>query len=184
MSENEQPTDTAATAPEAPAQDAPPVEPAPEPQTFDAEYVRKLRDEAAKYRVEARENAAAAERLKEIEDANKSEIQKATERAEAAEALVAEATLKATRAEVAAETGVPVALLTGTSREEIAASAQALIDFRAQQTPARPSSPALKDVDNAAPAVDIDAQIKAAEGARDFRAAIALKQQRAAMNTS
>lgn len=49
--------------------------------TFDADYVEKLRKEAAKYRTEAKANADAAKRLAEIEEANKSEIEKAVEAA-------------------------------------------------------------------------------------------------------
>jgi hypothetical protein len=45
--------------------------------TFDADYVGKLRAEAAKYRTEAKANADAAKRLAEIEDANRSETEKA-----------------------------------------------------------------------------------------------------------
>lgn len=59
------------------------------PKTFDAEYVEKLRKEAAKYRTEAKENADAAKRLSEIEDAQKSEAEKASERIAKAEAEVA-----------------------------------------------------------------------------------------------
>ena len=39
-----------------------------ETKTFDADYVKKLRDEAAKYRTEAKANAKAAEKLAEISD--------------------------------------------------------------------------------------------------------------------
>lgn len=49
-----------------------------EEKTFGEDYVKKLRDEAAKHRTEARQ---AQERLKEIEDAEKSEAEKAIERA-------------------------------------------------------------------------------------------------------
>lgn len=53
-----------------------------EEKTFGGDYVKKLRDEAAKHRTEARE---AQERLKAIEDAEKSEAEKAADRAERAE---------------------------------------------------------------------------------------------------
>lgn len=45
--------------------------------TFDAEYVDKLRKEAAKYRTEAKANAEAAKRLAAIEDAQKTEAERA-----------------------------------------------------------------------------------------------------------
>ena len=53
--------------------------------TFDADYVKKLRDEAAKYRTEAKANAKAADELAKIQDANKSEADKQAERLAQAE---------------------------------------------------------------------------------------------------
>lgn len=91
--------------------------------TFDAEYVEKLRKENAKYRTEARENAAAAKRLKDIEEAQKSDLQKAIERAEAAEgalgALQAAEQLRGWKDEISKETGVPAATLRGNDLDEI-----------------------------------------------------------------
>ena len=66
----------------------------------------------------------------ELEEASKSELQKAQERAEAAERALADATATAVRAEVAAAKGVPVALLSGDTREALEASADALLAFR------------------------------------------------------
>lgn len=60
-----------------------------QPKTFDADYVANLRKEAAKYRTEAKANADAAKKLAEIEEANKSEIDKALDRVTKAEAEVA-----------------------------------------------------------------------------------------------
>ena len=59
--------------------------PAAEPETFGADYVAKLRKEAADYRTKAKANADAAKRLAQLEDANKSETQKLTDRATQAE---------------------------------------------------------------------------------------------------
>lgn len=73
---------------------------------------------------------AKAAQLSELEEASKSELQKAQERAEAAERALAEATATAARAEVAAAKGVPVALLSGDTREALEASADALLAFR------------------------------------------------------
>jgi hypothetical protein len=56
--------------------------------TFDADYVKKLRDEAAKYRTEAKTNSEAAKRLAEIEDSQKTEAEKTAERIAKAEAEV------------------------------------------------------------------------------------------------
>lgn len=73
---------------------------------------------------------AKAARLSELEEASKSELQKAQERAEAAEKALAAATVTAARAEVAAAKGVPLALLSGDTREALEASADALLAFR------------------------------------------------------
>lgn len=60
-----------------------------EAKTFDADYVKKLRDEAAKYRTEAKANADAAKQLDEIKEAQKSETEKVADRIAKAEAEVA-----------------------------------------------------------------------------------------------
>ena len=85
----------------------------------------------------------AADRLTQIEEANKSEAEKAAARAEAAEKRAAELEAKALRAEVAAAKGVPAALLTGSTQEELEAAADALIAFRGEQKSAGPSSSSL-----------------------------------------
>lgn len=89
---------------------------APEPQegteqaedakTFDADYVAKLRQEAAKYRTEAKANAEAAQRLAEIENANKSEAEKAAERIAQLEKDAASARAEALRFKVASKHGI------------------------------------------------------------------------------
>lgn len=76
---------------------------------------------------------AQAGKLAELEEANKSEAEKAQARAEAAEKRAAELEAKAVRAEVAAAKGVPVSLLSGSTQAELEASADALIDFRGEQ---------------------------------------------------
>lgn len=85
----------------------------------------------------------AADRLSEIESANKTEAEKTAERLAAAEKRAAELEAKAIRAEVAAAKGVPAVLLTGSTQEELEAAADALIAFRGEQKPAGPSSSAL-----------------------------------------
>jgi hypothetical protein len=74
-----------------------------EPKVFDADYVEKLRKESAKYRTEAKANAEAAKRLAEIEEANKTEVQKAADRIAAAEQKALEAERRALRFEIASE---------------------------------------------------------------------------------
>ena len=94
---------------------------------------RKWEQRAKDNLAAAKANEDAAKRLAEIEESQKTEAQKAQERFEAAEKRAAELELKATRAEVAADKGVPVSLLSGSTKEEIEASAEALIAFRGEQ---------------------------------------------------
>ena len=89
----------------------------------------------------------AADRLSEIESANKTEAEKAQARAEAAEKRAAELEAKALRAEVAAAKGVPASLLTGGTQEELEAAADALLAFRGEQK-AGPKSDALSRVNS------------------------------------
>lgn len=123
---------------------APPVEPQQpqdgEAKTFDADYVAKLRQEAAKYRTEAKANADAAARLAEIEEANKTEAQKLADRLAAAEAKAQEAELRALRSDVSREKGVPAELLSGTTAEELNAAADRLLAFRGE-APKPPVAP-------------------------------------------
>lgn len=111
-----------------------------QPKTFTQEEVNALmgdlrKKERAKFS-NYEEYKAAAERLKEIEEKDKTNLQKATERAEAAEAKLAErdaadAIAKAAR-DVANATGVPVEALRGSSRDEIEAHAEVLKPFFAK----------------------------------------------------
>lgn len=131
-----------------PVESAPSAEPADKPQeggeqgkTFDASYVENLRKEAAKYRTEAKANADAAKRLSEIEDAQKSEQQKAAEAAAATERRAAEAEAKALRLEVAFEKGLTPAQakrLVGGSREELEADADDILEHFPVKTDGRP----------------------------------------------
>jgi len=74
-----------------------------EPQTFDREYVEKIRSEAAENRTERKKLEA---RLKEIEDRDKSDLEKATEAATTAEKRAAAAEAKAARIDVCLEVGL------------------------------------------------------------------------------
>ena len=167
--------------PQAPATPAPPVE-APtaldaEPKTFDADYVAKLQQEAAKYRTDAKANADAAKRLAEIEEAQKTETQKLADRLAAAEKKAQDAELKALRSEIAQAKGVPAALLTGSTEDELNASADALIAFRggAPKPPAAPPAEGVQgNVGKPVGVTDIDTQIKAANEAGDWRRALSL----------
>lgn len=92
--------------------------------------------EARKWEARAKENTEAAKRLSEIEEANKTEAQKAAERLTALERENEALKTSSLRAEVAAAKGVPLALLTGASREELEAQAEALIAYRGEKKPA------------------------------------------------
>lgn len=98
--------------------------------TFDADYVDKLRKEAAKYRTEAKANSSAAARLAEIEEASKTAEQKATERLALMEAQAEALQAKVVQAEIASTTGIPTELLAGpesTAPEDVKAFADKLI---------------------------------------------------------
>lgn len=123
---SEQATDTQQA--EAPQADAKAEE--TEGKTFDADYVDKLRKEAAKYRTEAKANADAAKRLAEIEDANKSEVEKATQRIAVAEAARDAAHAEMIRFRVAAKYGISDddadLFLTATDEESLTRQAERL----------------------------------------------------------
>ena len=103
----------------------------------------RLTREQAKFADYADLKAKAA-KFDEIEEANKTELQKANERAEALQGELdglkkAEA-LRQMRETVANETGVPAKLLTGETKEACAAQAQAIMEF------AKPAAyPSIKD---------------------------------------
>lgn len=86
--------------------------------------------EARKWESRAKENSTAAQRLAEIEEANKTEAQKAVERAEKAEKALAEREaaeeLAKAREDVAKAAGVPASILRGASKDELEAHAAEL----------------------------------------------------------
>lgn len=89
---------------------------------------------------------AKAQKFAEWEEANKTEVQKSADRLAAAEKRATELEAKAIRAEVAAAKGVPSALLTGSTVEELEAAADALIAFRGESKVTGPSSSSLNRV--------------------------------------
>lgn len=89
-----------------------------------------------KHEDQSKANADKAKQFDDITEAAKSELDKANDRATKAETRAAEVEQRAVRAEVAATKGVPAELLTGTTQEELEASADKLLAFRgAQQAP-------------------------------------------------
>lgn len=85
-------------------------------------------------------------KLKEIEDRDKSEAEKAAERLAEAEKRAAEVEARATRAEVAAATSVPVEILAGPksgSADDITAFAEALTAWAAEASKKNPNGPVI-----------------------------------------
>lgn len=95
---------------------------------------------------------ADAEEFRKLQDKDKTEAQREKDRADAAERRALELETRVLRAEVASEKGVPAALLTGTTKEDLEASADALLAFRGEQDKKKgPSSTSLNRVDNQQP---------------------------------
>jgi hypothetical protein len=113
-------------APEAPAAEADP----PVPETDWKAEAEKLKSEARKWETRSKDNAKAAQRLAEIEEASKTDLEKFQSRAEAAEKRLAEIESReqvaSWKSEIAAGTGVPADALRGSTREELEAHAEAL----------------------------------------------------------
>lgn len=103
---------------------------------FDRALGQRLARERAKFAdyAELKEKAA---KFDEAEQAAKSELEKAIERADAAEKKAAQLEaanqVAAWKQEVSAETGVPAAVLAGSTREEIAEHAAQIVPLIAQK---------------------------------------------------
>lgn len=147
-------SETAApTAPEAPKPQppTPPAQGAPSEAKAEADAARQAGDdlatwkaEARKWEAQAKENKAAAARLAEIEEANKTAEQKAAERLAAAEKAAQESTAEALRYKVAAAKGLDLALaarLTGSTKEELEADADTLMALIPKAPDATPPAP-------------------------------------------
>lgn len=92
---------------------------------------RKWERRAKESHREAQENSTAAQRLEELENADKSEAEKANARAVAAEAKAKAAERRALAAEVAAEKGLSMSVarrLVGETREELETDADELLE--------------------------------------------------------
>lgn len=94
-----------------------------------------LKSERAARAAAEKAAADALAKIKAFEDAQKSEAEKQAERLAEFERENAELKAAKTRAEVAAAKGVPANLLSGSSLEELEASADALIAFKGAQEP-------------------------------------------------
>ena len=114
-----------------------------EPEKELSEDAKRWREEARKWESRATKNRSEAEkRLKELEDAQKSELEKTLERAQAAEKeleqLKAQEQLNAYKSELAERFNVPRSLIRGASLEELEDHAQELSKHLKQ-----PATPAL-----------------------------------------
>lgn len=123
---------------------------------FDKAIQARIARERAKIPTDYEELKAKAAKLAEFEESQKTEAQKAQERLEAAEKRATELELRSIRAEVAAATGVPSELLTGSTQEELEAAAEALIKFRGDK-PNGPVIPSQGKTPASAPASKVDA---------------------------
>ena len=96
---------------------------------------RKWKELSRKNESRMKENAEKARLYDEAQEQGKSELQKAQEAAAKAEARAAAMEAEAMRARVAAATGVDADLLSGSSEEELRASAERLLAWRGAQVP-------------------------------------------------
>ncbi|MCK9250356.1 MAG: hypothetical protein M0P31_15455 [Solirubrobacteraceae bacterium] len=139
-------TAPAGAAPAAPSSD-PPADPPADPvggdgpATFDREYVEKLRRENARYRSEAKDADELRKRMQDIEDAEKSDLEREKAAREKAEQRAAQLEREALRRKVADEHKLPadlVEFLPDGTEDEMAAKAKIL----AARLPApKPSAP-------------------------------------------
>lgn len=115
---------------------------------------------------------AKAAKFDEFQEASKSELQKVSERAQQLEAELASERDKAIRVTIAAAKGVPASALTGSTPDELEASADALLEWRAAQQQAQEKT--------AKPARGLKSGATGSDSLMDpkERAAIALRQLR------
>ena len=132
-----------ATVPE--TQETTPIPSEPTAKTFTQDEVNRIVAERVKRYANYEELKQKAEQFDQIEESNKTELQKAVEKANGLQseldALKNATKLRDLRDEVSKEKGVPANLLTGTTKEECEAQAEEIISFAAQ----RPGYPAVPD---------------------------------------
>ncbi|MDO4888154.1 MAG: hypothetical protein Q3979_05565 [Actinomycetaceae bacterium] len=143
---------------------------------------RALDREREAHKAAAKRAAAAEAKLRELEDAGKTEAQKQAEELQRAKAELAEAKALASRLTVAADTGIPAGILAGPG-DDMDAWVKALLDWKGEAaavqdnagTTAGEPVPSLGHQPQPAGNVSIDAQIAAAEKAGDATLAKSLK---------
>ncbi len=131
-------SDITETEPVTPGTDETPV--AETPQVDPTAELEKWKALARQNEARAKANAEKAQQFDALEEANKTELQKAQDAAATAATEAAQARLEALRARTAATAGVPEELLVGSNEEELAASVQRLLAFKGTETPAAPRS--------------------------------------------
>ena len=107
-----------------------------EAKTFDADYVKSLRQEAAKYRTQAKDLAEKAKAYDEYVESQKSEQEKLADQLKQAEQSKADAERELLRMRVAASKNLPNSLverLRGDTVEELEADADNLLGELKQQ---------------------------------------------------
>lgn len=130
--------------------------------TFDRAYVEKLRAENAKYRNKAKELEPMAQKMRELEEAKKTDLEKAQERIAELEALQKASQLEVLRSKVAVAHGVPAALLPAEGDEEsLAQAAQALVEWASKHKPEVKSLPG-----SAAAGADVEVSDRDAQARR------------------
>lgn len=125
---------------------APEVKPEPQGESVD------WKAEARKWEARAKADHEVAQKWREYEQSQKSEHEKLAEELARAKAEASQASATLLRYEIAAEKGIPNAaldLLTGSTREELAANADKLLSLIADQS--KPKSP-LPDENQGKPA--------------------------------
>lgn len=129
---------TGSGAPEGPPPEEEPPEPDDQGSSLDElpdwaqKEIKKTRTEAARYRTENKALADKATKFDELENASKSDVEKLNEKATTAEQRAVAAEAKALRMEIAAEKGLTLAQskrLSGSTREELEADADELVEM-------------------------------------------------------
>jgi hypothetical protein len=124
------PTDPAPQPTDPAPNDPTPADPKPDDGQLGDAGKKAITAERQRAKAAERERDALVAKLKEIEDAGKSDAEKTAERLAAAEKKAAESELRALRAEVAAEKGLTPAQakrLVGSTRDELVADADELL---------------------------------------------------------
>lgn len=94
-----------------------------------AKELQRARSEAARYRTERNQLRPLADKYREMQEAKKSDEQKAAERIAELEKQNQELALSAAINEVAQESGIPASILRGSSKEDVQAHAEAIRSF-------------------------------------------------------